>query len=354
MDRELAEWPNNRIFNSFCAYCERLTLFDMLNDAIVIATAESGAVLFMNERACHMYGYSLDEAKRLALADLAAPGLGLALAEIVAAGAAGVVFTAVRRRKDGELFTVGVSARQLRLHGTEVVALIERDVTPDLAAREELALAGKVQRSMLPPDFANHWVAAEGIFQPHRHVSGDFYDYRWFEDERVLCGYVADVMGHGLATALQTSALRVLLGRALDKGGLPGRQLTWANALAADCCADDAFAAAIMFAVDFDKGLLRFASAGINHFIVCRDGVYSVERAPGLFLGIDPAEEFAEYSVPLTAGSGFVFLSDGLFELLPAGAGAFPPWSRMALWLRALAGGTGRRDDAAALCISIL
>lgn len=350
----MAEWPDDRIFKSFCTYCERLTLFDMLNDAIVIAAAEDGAVLFMNERARQMYGYGQDEAETMSLADLAAPGLGLTLAGIVAAGAGGVVFTAVRRRKDGELFKVGVSARQLRLHGTEVVALIERDVTPDLAAREEMALAGKVQRSMLPPDFANAWVTTEGIFQPHYHVSGDFYDYRWHEDKRMLYGYVADVMGHGLATALQTSALRVLLGRALETGDSPGRQLTWANASAAGCSADDAFSAAILFAADFDNGLLRFASAGISHFIACRDGVYSIEKVPGLFLGINPAEEFAEYCVPLAAGDGYVFLSDGLFELLPAGTGGFPPWGRMAVWLRALAGGAGRRDDAAALCLTIL
>ncbi len=356
MDKEFANWPDDRIFRTFCTYCERLAFFDMLNDAIVIVAATSGAIMFMNERARAMYGYGMSETAALGLDDIAAgtgPGLGRTLTEITAAGSAGLVFSAIRRRKSGELFPVGVSARQMRLHGTEIVAFLERDLTADLATREEVILAGKVQQGMLPPDFANERVAVATVYQPHHHVSGDIYDYKWHAAGAILAGYVADVMGHGVATAIRTAALQVHFRRALETGEPPDGQLAGVNAAAAGCFAADSFAAAIMFAADFDQGVLHYAAAGINHFIVYRDGSYRVEKSPGLFLGITPEEEFTACRLCFRPGDGFVFLSDGLFELLPAPDDYPGSFEAMGPWLRQVAARTGRRDDAAALCLMV-
>jgi hypothetical protein len=46
-------------------------------------------------------------------------------------------------------------------------------------------------------------------------VSGDIYGYEWDKDNNILYAYIIDVMGHGIATAMQTSALRVLFQQAV-------------------------------------------------------------------------------------------------------------------------------------------
>ena len=182
--------------------------------------------------------------------------------------------------------------------------------------RSELAVAAAVQADLLPPPHETEKFIIQTINSPLHEISGDSYWYHWNEYRNLLSGYVIDVSGHGLATALQTSAINVLFREALADGYSPAEMLAQVNARAANYL-QDAFAAAICFQIDFSAQTLCYASAGINHFLAASSQLGPVVTLPGLLLGILEEEQFEQHSVAIASGDCFYFPTDGLWEVLP-------------------------------------
>ena len=129
----------------------------------------------------------------------------------------GYMYTANHRKKDGSIFKVEISTRYMKLHGRTILASVIRNLTPDGKMREEIQLAGKMQRRLLPRNIENDLFRIRSVYQPQNYVSGDLYDLAFDENSKILQGIVIDVMGHGVATAFQTSILKYLFLRVIEK-----------------------------------------------------------------------------------------------------------------------------------------
>lgn len=199
-----------------------------------------------------------------------------------------------------------------------------RELTETLSAlrqreeryRNELAVAAAVQSDLLPPPLETELFSLQTLSSPFHEVSGDSYWYYWNKESNLLSCYVIDVSGHGLSTALQTSAINVLFREALAAGYSPAQMLTQVNTRAANYL-QDSFAAALCFQIDFTAKTLCYASAGINYFLAGSAALGPVVSVPGLLLGIMEEEQFEEHTIPIASGDCFYFLTDGLWEVLP-------------------------------------
>lgn len=199
-----------------------------------------------------------------------------------------------------------------------------RELTETLSAlaqreernRLELAVASSVQVDLLPPSIETTFFSLRSVYSPFHEVSGDSYWYHWNESAKVLTGYVVDVSGHGLATALQTSAINVLFRESLDTSSTPAGMLAQVNSRAAHYL-QDSFAAAICFQFDFSKMTLCYASAGIGHFLASSAHLASMVTTPGLLLGIIDDGDYEDNLIPIASGDCFYFPTDGLWEVLP-------------------------------------
>jgi PAS domain S-box-containing protein len=306
------------IFSGMCDHCQRFDLFNMINDALLLIDFDNGKILFMNQKAVDLYQYTNEEA------------LGLSMDEIVNNSITttrenmdlskqhkdGYIFISHHIKKDGSIFKVEVSARYMKLHGTDVCATVVRNLTPDGKMREEVQIAGKVQHRMLPRDLENEIFRIRSVYQPHSYVSGDLYDFVYEEKSQILFGIVIDVMGHGVAAALQTSILKYLFLKAIKKNITIKDRLTWINKEVMPFFKDGQFAGVFLFELDFKCSSLTYAAGGINHFIVLQEQGPQIIKTPGLFLGINEEEVYDQGSYRFHSGESFLFLTDGLFEML--------------------------------------
>lgn len=193
----------------------------------------------------------------------------------------------------------------------------------------------------------------KAIYKPHGHISGDLYGYNWLEPGKKLFGYIIDVMGHGIATALQAATIRLLFEQAAKLDGDLNMKMAWLNTNASPYFVEDSFAAAICFEIDFTNHTLSCCTGGINHFIVLHNHCRQVITVPGLFLGLMENTTFDICKVSFAHGDSFFFLSDGLIDYLPdkpetTGADFNTEYNR----LLKLANGPCR-DDATAMCFCI-
>ncbi len=298
----------------------------------VMITDRRDCIVFVNQEFCRSSGYTKEEVLGKKIPFLKS---GAQLPEFYQA-----MLTTIRsggiwrgklhhRKKTGELFWENVVVSPLYDENDEIshFLTLKEDLTlqeeaaavlrkADQKLREDLMLAGKIQRALLPKKVNAEGITVQSIYEPLNLVSGDIYDYLWCAEEKRCVGYVADVMGHGLGAALQTSALMVLGRQVLQSKEPLAKRVEELNRNLTPYLNDGTFAALLAFEVDVKQGVLRYVSAGINHFIAMHDGETITVRVPGIFLGILPDMKYEEEELKCRSGDCFFFCSDGLLDLL--------------------------------------
>lgn len=312
-------FPELNVFIERCDSCQRLDLFNMINDPLILVKYKTGEILFMNQSALEMYQYTSEEYPQLRVEDILHDCVATLRknAKLAKEHTNGYISTANHVKKDGSVFKVEVSTRYMSLHGDEIFASVVRNLSPGLKLQEELELAGKVQRRLLPRDLDEDLFRIRSVYKPHNYVSGDLYDFYFDEEQEVLYGILIDVMGHGVATAFQTSILKYLFSAAIEKNIPINDKLAWMNKEVMPFFAGGSFTGVFLFELDFKCHTLTYSAGGINHFIILKGQGGEVIKTPGLFLGINPDEVFDQGVYRFRSGESLLFPTDGLFELIP-------------------------------------
>jgi len=220
----------------------------------------------------------------------------------------------------------------------------------NIQIRKDVIATGEMQRRLLPREFVQEGLKVSVIYQPSQFVSGDFVDYIWDDERKRLYGFVIDIMGHGMTSAVQFGAIRVLLRQSCHEEEPIKDRLARVNREAAQYFSEESFAAVMCFELDRD-GCLTYAGGGINHFIIHRQGRAEFVKSPGSLLGLFEQAEYEQQSIQLEPGTGCVFASDGLLEIIPHPGDEAGDFDQYADSLRQLAARTATRDDVSAICV---
>jgi PAS domain S-box-containing protein len=109
------------------------TIFDSVNDAIIVHEKISGKILDANNTACEMYGYPIDEFLQLTMADLtnevSGTREGAMIFEAQVEREGPQIFEWMARDKNGRVFWVEVSTRVAFIGGTQRVLVVVRDIS---------------------------------------------------------------------------------------------------------------------------------------------------------------------------------------------------------------------------------
>lgn len=261
------------------------------------------------------------------------------------------------RRKNGDVYLewLRITAIKDRTGSVVYYMAVFADITEREQLRNELLQTARIQRDLLPAPLEDDRLRLKSIYRPYRYVSGDLYGYKWTRDKTKLFGFLIDVMGHGVATALQTSALRILFRQAFESSRSLAERLAYINHEAMCLFTEESFAAAICFEIDFTTRTLTYASAGITYFLAYTEQVEGLIKASGMFLGIMDGVQYEQHELSFDSGDRFFFLTDGLFDMLPLsfareGKGSFRSTVEM---LERMAYSKECSDDASAICLQI-
>lgn len=330
------------------------------SDGIIVLDAENWRIQEANDRFKHIMGFEEAEVVWLHITDLAISADIVAdLEEALAAG--GSRRQQAFRRKDGQGITVEFSATQISYSGQQVIVATFRDITEYVrlqeALKKDIKTAGQVQRSLLPADLDAGPVSVRTIFEPHHLVSGDFFHYAFIKGGQILSGYVIDVAGHGLGTALQTSALNVLMQETYLMEVPLVDKVRWINQTVMRYFTEETFAAMLCFELDFEKQLLTLVPTGITGFFAATNARQGLIKTGGSLLGIVPELDITELQMPVQAGDTIYFVTDGILDLvevngLPADLD-LRDFAAAVDWFNLLIKTSKRWDDASGLFIKL-
>lgn len=189
--------------------------------------------------------------------------------------------------------------------------------------KEQLRLAGLVQRDFLPAQLPNsaevRWAAT---FQPAEWVSGDIYDIARI-DEQHIGFYVADAVGHSVPAALLTIFVKQALQMRQTTGNsyrifTPAEVVKNLNQrMTGQKLSGHQFVTCCYCLLNVKTRQLTLARAGHPYPILLRQGEPPRQlEARGSLLGIFENAEFTQEFVQLQPGDRLLLYSDGAESLI--------------------------------------
>jgi sigma-B regulation protein RsbU (phosphoserine phosphatase) len=203
----------------------------------------------------------------------------------------------------------------------EVARLYEEELARQ-RYREELAMARRIQESLLPAEMPSFpGISISALSHPAQAVGGDYYDMIRLDDDRLLV-VVADVSGKGLPASLYMAEMHGMMRIASAVYSTPKEILTILNQHLVEVMNRGSFITSTMLLFDTARRTVSFARAGHTP-IVRRQGSEVDTLVPGgIALGLSGSEKFEkslqQYTVRYEPGETFILYSDGVSEAMNA------------------------------------
>jgi sigma-B regulation protein RsbU (phosphoserine phosphatase) len=222
--------------------------------------------------------------------------------------------------------TFSVMSSPIRNSQGEVIAVVEvlRDITQmkfmqkeimeqNLKLQSDLALARKLQCSLLPKNLPEDRIKFSFIYKPCEAIGGDFLDI-FRIDEKNIGLYVADVSGHGVSASMLTVFLRSSINRKTLSPALTLRQL-YSDFNANDF--DHHIYITVFYAViNIETLTITYSNAGHNvPPIIFGGDRFDLLRIPGTPISswMDNPE-YIEGQTQLQSGEKLFLYTDGIIE----------------------------------------
>ena len=188
--------------------------------------------------------------------------------------------------------------------------------------QNELDVARRIQRSILPGEFPNstHFrVAARYV--PMTSVAGDLYDYIIAEDHQVGL-LIADVSGHGVPAALIASMVKLAAASQRPVAAEPSHFLSGMNsALLGNT--QQQFVTAAYVHMNSESGELRYSAAAHPPLLLVRNGRVTKIEHNGLMLAMFDHAAYSTAVHRLEAGDRIVMYTDGILDAANASGDFF-------------------------------
>ena len=219
------------------------------------------------------------------------------------------------RLRNGSILNLG--AFQIRYERRD-----QQEVIDEASLTADLRRASDYVRAILPQPIMSGPVLADWHFVPSSQLGGDAFGYQ-FLDDRTFAGFLLDVSGHGIGSAMHAANVA----NAIRRRALPGVDFSDPAQVAAGL--NDVFPmeehnglmlTLSYFVYDLPTRQLRFCAAG-HHAAYLRapdndDPAPLSQRGPAI--GMLPVGRWAVGTMDMPQGARLYVFSDGAFEVFGA------------------------------------
>ena len=231
--------------------------------------------------------------------------------------------------RDGRVVPVLIHGNTLR--DSQGIKMGNVAFVADLTEQKKaLALAGNVQRSLIPqaaPKIEGLDVAGRSV--SCEEVGGDYFDFLFgpeYSTEKLQV-VIGDVSGHGVDAALLMTSARAFIRTRAAQPGRPSQVVSQMNRdLALDMGDSGHFMTLFFIEIDPRHGTAHWVRAGHEPALMYKPAEDRFEELVGLGLplGVDKNFGYTDYEIEdLSAGTIIALGTDGIWEASDAGGHAF-------------------------------
>ena len=196
-------------------------------------------------------------------------------------------------------------------------AQIYRDLLTKERISQELEVAAKIQRQIIPKDIDKICgLEIANYFEPAKEIGGDYYDYTILDDNSFSLT-IADVSGKGVPAAFLLALGRSILKTLTIIGdGKPEDELNKLNRIIFPDLSEDMFITMFHSKYLRDERTLYYSNAGHNPIVIYRAATNEVElhNIKGVAIGFIEDYKYKSGQVKLYKDDIILFYTDGLTE----------------------------------------
>ena len=223
-------------------------------------------------------------------------------------------------RKPGvkEIASLADSFNDLGHRLEKYISELKEEVTERNKRDREMQVAKRIQQSVLP--HVSSVIKRSNIrlyvrLHPARNVAGDFYDFFFISENRLVC-LIADVSGKGVSAAFyMTIAKRTIRNACINEPDEPGRALKLANDLLCEFNLK-MFVSVFLIYYDLNSDEFKYANGGHNEPVLLRkdgkDEFFGTQH--DMVLGMFPELEYHTESKKINVDDMLVLYTDGITE----------------------------------------
>ncbi|MFC4991370.1 PP2C family protein-serine/threonine phosphatase [Rubritalea tangerina] len=199
-------------------------------------------------------------------------------------------------------------------------AMIHQEAGEKRKIESELRTAQEVQQVLLPRECPKiHGYSIQGVNQPARLISGDYYDYIALGDGRWVV-VIADVSGKGVAAGLLMAMCRSVLRSELMREKDALKAVSQLNRQLFPDIREDSFISLAVYVINEGDGKVQLVRAGHDKAPLLRMASGEVEwlKPAGLAIGLDDGDVFERvtklYEFEIESGDTLLMYTDGVTE----------------------------------------
>ena len=207
------------------------------------------------------------------------------------------------------------TVRQLNYHIEAVV----KEAASREAVESELRIAREIQTSLLPvqshPCLESREFDLDAVNVPARHVTGDFFDYFFIDQDQLLL-LVADVSGKGAPAAIVMAITRTIIRNLAKSGAMPARLLEETNRVLVDTGIGNVFVTLFIAVYHPATGDIVYSNGGHQPPFVLDPAkdLSMFGEATGTIIGMLEDAEYEQVSSCLEPGQYLIIYTDGIPE----------------------------------------
>ncbi len=306
---------------------DRQTILDSLNDGVYVTDLERN-IVYWSKSAERITGWRKDDIRGKRCCDnilnhidkddnqLCAEDLCPLYRCMVTGERSTVPIIIYAQSKDGRRVPMQVSVAPIRSAAGEVTGGVEifRDMT---LAMFDLERAKKIQLSSIPRTLpSTNLIRFSAYYTPVDIIGGDFYTVAQLDENR-FAFFLADVMGHGVSSALHTMYLKSSWNECRVYLSNPSRFIQTLNLKFFNLVNDkESFATGIFGLYDVSTRILELVGAGgPNPLMAHFNGAFEFIPCSGFPLGMVKDFLYESHTTYLAPHDTLLLFSDGAVEI---------------------------------------
>ncbi|MBN1524286.1 MAG: serine/threonine-protein phosphatase [Spirochaetales bacterium] len=189
---------------------------------------------------------------------------------------------------------------------------------------EDLALASEVQKSFLPKSFPKSIpIDFTHKYIPHEYIGGDFFEIITIDDKHTGI-IIADVSGHGVASALITAMFKSVFNHTAEHSFSPSEVLSKINTEFINTIRTEHYITAFYIIINTETFTATFSNAGHPvQLLVRQGGTIDTLKAQGFFIGMFEETVYENQKVYIAPGDRLILFTDGIIECQNTDAQSF-------------------------------
>ncbi|MDM8533277.1 SpoIIE family protein phosphatase [Clostridiaceae bacterium HSG29] len=296
-------------------------------DYLILITDTDENIIYVNDAFCRESGYKRDELMGKTPKVLQSGENNIMFYNnLLETLEAGLIWNGTfhNKRKDNSFYYQLTSIYPVVINGrNKYYAAISRNVTDEKKILEEkkkeTEIASKVQLKLLSDDYRDSNIEIKARYYPFSEISGDLYKWGKISDDKYIV-FLADVVGHGPASALITTVIvgiveRTLNGKTAENELLNNINSELINIFTGSDVLSNFYCTAVYVIIDIKERTAKYYNCGHPKIYMINDNGIESLISSNLPIGLFENAEFNYKTIKYNKGSELFLYTDGIIEI---------------------------------------